>query len=78
LPVRRGPGAVHRHKLTFVGEGELAYCTVCGAGEGELLSSCPGYRLDAETLEACYRGNVKDFIAYKRKAEYAKTIFDME
>lgn len=41
-------------------EGGLHWCTVCGGREGELLSSCPGHKLSAETLEACYRGNVVD------------------
>lgn len=40
---------------------DLVQCKVCGAAEGELLSYCPGYKLNTETLEACYRGNVLDF-----------------
>jgi hypothetical protein len=43
-------------------EGGLGHCTVCGAFEGQLLSSCPGERLTEEALEACYQGNVVDFI----------------
>lgn len=42
-------------------DGGLASCIVCGAFEGELLTHCPGYKLNQETLDACYSGNVHDF-----------------
>ena len=35
-------------------------CTVCDGFEGELLTWCPGHKLNHETLDACYRGNVID------------------
>jgi hypothetical protein len=41
-------------------DGGLGLCTVCGAAEGELLTYCPGFRLNNEALEACYTGNVID------------------
>lgn len=41
-------------------EGGLSLCTVCGAGEAELLSACPGFKLSAEALEACLDGTVVD------------------
>lgn len=46
---------------------ELGECTTCGAAEGELLSSCPGYRLNYETKEACYTGNVCDLEGWRTK-----------
>jgi excinuclease UvrABC ATPase subunit len=55
-------------------DGGLGLCTVCGAFEGQLLSSCPGYMLNEETLDACYQGNVKDFIRLKRYAEHGFNI----
>ena len=39
-----------------------AACSVCGGFEGSLLSFCPGYKLNEETLDAIYRGNVIDFL----------------
>lgn len=58
------------HDLHAFGSGELSICSVCGAAEGQLLSSCPGRKLNAETLEACYRGNVVDIKYYRqRKAQ---------
>jgi hypothetical protein len=48
------------HKIELFGDGELAYCTVCGGAEGSLLSFCPGYKLNAEAEQACYQGNVVD------------------
>lgn len=44
-------------------------CDVCGAFEGQLLASCPGYLLNEETLDACYHGNVYDFVLLKRWKE---------
>ena len=46
-------------------EGGLGMCIVCNGFEGSLLTHCPGYRLNAETLEACYHGNVKDLTAIR-------------
>lgn len=42
-------------------EGGLAWCIICGAFEGQLLTHCPRYMLSNETLDACYQGNVIDF-----------------
>lgn len=46
-------------------EGGLATCVVCGAFEGQILSTCPGYHLSEETLDACYQGNVADMDLYR-------------
>jgi len=45
--------------------GGLALCTICGGAEGSLLTTCPGYKLSNETLDACYRGNVKDLDRFR-------------
>jgi hypothetical protein len=39
---------------------DLGECSVCGSAEGQLLRWCPGYRLNGETQDACYDGNVID------------------
>lgn len=49
------------HDLEYHFDGELASCRTCGAAEGELLTWCPGYKLNREAREACYTGNVVDF-----------------
>jgi hypothetical protein len=38
----------------------LVQCTTCGAAEGELLTFCPGYRLNADARDACFDGNIID------------------
>lgn len=40
-------------------DGGLFTCTVCGASEGELLPTCPGYKLTVEVKERCYAGTIK-------------------
>lgn len=50
-------------------DGGLGLCEVCGGFEGQLLTTCPGYKLNNEALDACYHGNVKDF-AFFRYAVY--------
>jgi hypothetical protein len=57
-------------------DGGLGLCTVCGAFEGQLLTHCPGYRLSEETLEACYRGNVKDLAAFRVGVQHGARIVD--
>ncbi len=61
------------HSLREIPETEgLACCTVCGGAEGELLSSCPGFRLNSQALEACFRGDVVDlqrWVVYRRVRE---------
>lgn len=47
----------------------LSWCATCGAVEGELLSYCPGFKLNRDTLEACYKGNIIDFIIMKQNKE---------
>lgn len=56
-------------------EGHLALCSTCGAAEGELLSYCPGYRLNADAQEACFGGNVFDFMKLKRMREHSPSLF---
>lgn len=55
-------------------DGGLAECVVCGAFEGQLLASCPGYMLNEEAREACYHGNVKDFVRLKQMKEHGYNI----
>lgn len=43
-------------------DGGLSQCVVCGAFEGQLLTACPGYLLNYDAREACYSGNVYDFV----------------
>lgn len=49
----------------YVCEGGLGWCIVCGAFEGSLLTHCPGFKLNPETIEACYNGNVKDLHRFR-------------
>lgn len=58
----------HECNDCYVCRGGLALCTVCGAGEGQLLKHCPGYRLSEETLESCYSGNVLDLFGWRVQA----------
>jgi hypothetical protein len=51
-------------------DGGLALCIICGAAEGELLSHCPGYKLNVDALFACHRGNVYDFSRLRAMREY--------
>jgi hypothetical protein len=46
-------------------EGGLGWCTVCDAFEGQLLTTCPGYKLNEDALNACYHGNVKDLDVFR-------------
>jgi len=46
--------------------GGLATCTVCGASEGELLLSCPMFKLSAEDRQACLDGKVVDLLGWRR------------
>lgn len=41
--------------------GGLSSCTVCGAGEGELTTDCPGYKLEVQVKESVYKGRL-DFV----------------
>jgi len=50
-------------------------CTVCLAGEGELLAFCPGFALNSEAAEACYNGNVID-MSYRATAMRIKKMKD--
>ena len=59
-------------------DGGLALCTVCGAGEGELLSHCPGFRLSFEARTACYSGNVLDFVYLRRLKKHSPEAFREE
>ncbi len=53
------------HTSCYICSGSLFLCNVCGAAEGELLTYCPGYQLNVDTLSACYQGNVFDFTLMK-------------
>lgn len=45
--------------------GGLGLCTVCGAGEAELLTECPGYRLNGEARVATMLGEVADLPVWR-------------
>ena len=53
----------------------LAYCTCCGAGEGELLAYCPGYKLSQDTMDACFDGNVIDLTFWKQSHYHEEPFF---
>ena len=38
--------------------GGLAKCTVCGGAEGSLTTDCPGQRIDPDTDDAVYAGEL--------------------
>jgi hypothetical protein len=42
--------------------GGLFYCRVCGGGEGELPTDCPGERMHPDQAAAVYNGHV-DYVA---------------
>lgn len=46
---------------------DLRTCAVCGASEGELLSYCPGFRLNRDAREACFSGVVTDLDWHRRR-----------
>jgi len=39
-------------------DGGLALCTVCGCGEGELPTDCPGFKLSGTTRSLIYGGKL--------------------
>lgn len=50
--------------------GGLALCTVCGGGEGALLTYCAGYRLSSQTLDDIYEGQrVVDLTTYRARRQ---------
>ena len=60
------------HKIELCGfEDTLAYCPICGGAEGSLLSFCPGFKLNQETEQACYQGNVLD-LKYQTEMRLAR------
>jgi hypothetical protein len=46
-------------------EGRLGLCVICGGFEGSLLTTCPGYKLNGDTIDACYNGNIKDLDCFR-------------
>lgn len=55
-------------------EGGLAYCEVCGALEGSLLSFCPGFKLNSDAINACYNGNVRDLVWFREAIKHGARI----
>jgi hypothetical protein len=47
---------LHRGHVYEDREDGLAVCTCCGGAEGALPSSCPGYKIPGEAMEAIYSG----------------------
>jgi len=54
----------------YICEAGLGYCIVCGGFEGSLLTYCPGYQLNQETVDACYHGNVKDLEQFRKMVQH--------
>lgn len=52
--------------------GGLSKCIICGAAEGELLTFCPGYKLNGEAREACYNGRVVDLFYARQRRKLSK------
>lgn len=63
-------------------DGGLSRCTVCNCAEGGLLTSCPGYRLHADTEDAIYHGNVIDFLFWRelrqRDPQYFRSLLQRQ
>jgi len=57
-------------------EGGLGWCIVCNAFEGQLLTHCPGFRLNEDALNACYHGNVKDLAYFRAMVEHGAHIIN--
>ena len=39
-------------------EGGLAVCEICGCGEGELPTECPGFKCSSLLRDSIYRGKI--------------------
>jgi len=50
-----------KHKIILV-RGELAFCTVCKAGEGELTTECCGRPMSEEERKRVYEIGNFDFV----------------
>lgn len=59
-------------------EGGLGWCIVCDAFEGSLLTYCPGFKLNQDTIDACYHGNVKDLCYMRAMVEHGARIVNGE
>ena len=59
---------MRNHKITLV-RGELAFCTVCKGGEGELTTECCGRVLSQKERDEIYAFGNLDFIDGKWKKE---------
>lgn len=58
----------------YICEGGLGLCVVCGGFEGSLLTHCPGFKLNQETLDECYHGKVIDLYYFRVMVEHGARI----
>lgn len=50
-----------KHTIELV-QGDLAFCTTCKAGEGELTTDCCGRRMTEEERKRVYELGTLDFV----------------
>jgi hypothetical protein len=53
---------MREHTIKLVGDGELAYCTTCKGGEGELTTECCGKPMTINEREHVYDIGDLDFV----------------
>ncbi len=56
---------MREHTIELVGDGELAFCTTCKGGEGELTTECCGRPMTEKERNDVYIVGNLDFIAGK-------------
>jgi hypothetical protein len=59
-------------------EGGLGWCVICNAFEGQLLTCCPGYKLNENALQECYHGKVKDICHFRTMVSLGAHIINGE
>lgn len=58
---------MRKHTIELVFDGNLAFCTTCKAGEGELTTECCGRRMTEEERYKVYKLGNLDFVNGKWK-----------
>lgn len=56
-------------------EGDLFLCTVCRCAEAELLTSCPGFPLSPEVMNAIVDGQVVDLLYWQLLRKHDPKLF---